>query len=406
MNKADYKKKRSALLEEAEELLNQGNVEEYEEKEKEIKELDNKAEQEAIQNANFNALNGKNGPSKEGSQIISGGENVKDKVILNKNDKWGNRVGKPENQRLNLGKYLKGAVTGNWENAMNEYNNLTTTSSGVLIPESLSARIIDKARAKSLFTQAGVPVIPMDTNNLTIGKIKTDPQMEFKAEGVAASESTMELEGVKLESKTAYGYAYITLEAIQSARNLDDVVVDAFSNALAQVIDVAFLYGQADGSGGYDSFAPAGIFNNSDIESVAAASPIVDYDGIIKAISKVKQNNADAENIVWGFNAKTEEIYNLLKNAEGTYYQEPQMVEKIAHILSNQLEHDATDGSKSVVFDPAAMAIGMQNNISVKIMEGTDEGVQKGKVALRIYAMVDAKLLQPGHVCKITGIKA
>lgn len=406
MKFADFEKERERLINKAEKAVNEGDEESFNKLEAQIKELEAEYNEHAKKMANKRAMNGfKNSKGKEVFGSLNFGE-TEAKTILTKNDSWENYVNAkdPVGEKLNLGKILKGMATGDWTNAQAEFQNISTSTTGTLIPEVLSARVLDKAREKSLFASAGVPIIPMDSGNVTVGKVLTDPVLEFKEEGAAATESTMELGGVKLESKTAYGFGYITIEAIESAKNLQEVAMQAFSGALAQVIDKAFLYGQPDGSGGYDSFAPAGIFNNSDIQTVAAANPVIDYDGVIKAVSKVKQNNGLPT--TWGINSKTEEIYSLLKNANGDYYLEaPRMVRNLNQIVSNQLVHDPTNGSKALVFDPRAMAIGMQNRLSIKLIEGTDEGINKGKIALRIYAMLDAKLLRPEHVCELTGIK-
>lgn len=58
-NKQDYLDQRNALLEKAENLLNEGKVDEYEAKEKEIKDLDEKYEKFAKAQANINALKDK-----------------------------------------------------------------------------------------------------------------------------------------------------------------------------------------------------------------------------------------------------------------------------------------------------------------------------------------------------------
>lgn len=406
MKFAAFEKERNRLLNEAEKAVNEGDLDKFEQLESQVKELEKEYNEHAKKMANKRAINGfKDSKGKEIFGSLNFGE-TEAKNILTKNDSWEDFVNTkdPVGEKLNLGKILKGMATGDWTNAQTEFQNISTSTTGTLIPEVLSARVLDKAREKSLFASAGVPIIPMSSGNVTVGKVLTDPVLEFKEEGAAATESTMELTGVKLESKTAYGYGYITIEALESAKNLQEVAMQAFSGALAQVIDKAFLYGQPDGSGGFDSFAPAGIFNNADIESVAAANPVANYDGVIKAASKVKQNNGLAT--TWGINSKSEEIYNLLKDNDGNYMQAPNVVNNLNQIVSNQLAHDETNGSKSLVFDPRAMAIGMQNRLSIKLIEGTDEGINKGKIALRIYAMLDAKLLRPEHVCELTGIGA
>jgi len=51
-----------------------------------------------------------------GRQLITGGDDVKDKIILGKNDKFAARVSPvdKDGQKLDLGKYIKGLVTGDW----------------------------------------------------------------------------------------------------------------------------------------------------------------------------------------------------------------------------------------------------------------------------------------------------
>lgn len=329
-------------------------------------------------------------------------------LFLNKTDKLTDRVDKSNdktNELLNqegaLGEVIKGIVTGKWNN-IELKNAVTTTSSGVLIPEVLSANIIDLSRDMSLFTSAGVRVVPMDTNNMTISRVTTDPKFSFKAEGELATESSFELDSVELNAKTAYGYAYVTLESIKSSQNLDAIIRQVFAQAMANTIDKGYLYGQekADNSG-FETFAPSGIMNDSNINSVVATAG-GGYDDFIKAIGKVRQANGNPT--AYGINAETEELLSLLKTSDKQYLTAPTSVTDLQRIVSNQLNYDATAGSDALVFDPMAMLIGIQNNIQIKIIEDT-ECLKKGLVGFQIYSMLDCKAITPKHICKITGIK-
>ena len=91
---------------------------------------------------------------------------------LRSNESLVSRVPKAERKTLDLGKYVRGAVTGNWNDATEERAAFTTSSTGVIIPQVLSAQVIDMARNVSLFTKAGVPIVPMETNNLTIARVQ------------------------------------------------------------------------------------------------------------------------------------------------------------------------------------------------------------------------------------------
>lgn len=323
-----------------------------------------------------------------------------DKLALRSSESLVSRLGL--NKNLDLGKFVRGMVTGNWENADEEKRSYTTTATGVLIPSVLSAEIIDAARNVSLFTSAGVPVVPMEAGNLKIAKVKKDPTFKFKAEGVAADEnSDFELDSVDLKAKTIYGYAYVSLEAIESAKNLTDIIMQAFSQSMANGIDLGLLYGQYNSQSKPETFAPAGIMNDADVNTITATNNA--YNDFIKAIGAVRRANGNPT--AMGINAETEELLNLLTDNNGNYLEAPKVVADLQKIVSNQLKSDETAGNDALVFDPKAMVIGVQNDIRIRMITDSDECIKKGLVAFQIYSMVDGTATRPTHITKITGIK-
>lgn len=411
-----YLDKRKELLNEAEkELNNNGLTEKYEELynsiislDEEHKEIKSKHDKEYRDFVNERALEGNNKVPKHlrfsDNNMMRVGENM-DTLFLNKGEKLADRVNIEEKSLVlkeqgALGNVIKGMVTGKWEND-DLKNAVTTTATGVLIPEVLSAQIIDLARDISLFTSAGVPTVPMESNNMTISRVKTDPTFKFKEEGKEATESNFELDSIKLEAKTIYGYAYITLEAIKSSANLDGIVRQVFAQAMANTIDKAFIYGQKNLEETFDTFAPGGIMNDSSINIVTAIEG-GGYDDFIKAIGKVRKANGNPT--VYGINSETEELLSLLKTSDGQYLDKPKAMQELTQIVSNQLSYDTSKGSDALVFDPRALLVGIQNNLQIKIIEDT-ECLKKGLVGFQIYSMLDCKAVQPKHICKITGIK-
>lgn len=328
---------------------------------------------------------------------------VLDGIALRKGDFLENKIEINKEERdLDIGKYVRGIVTGNWEGAELEKRSITTSTMGTLIPTVLSSRIIDVARDISLFTSANVPVIPMESNNITISRVKEDPKFKFKEEGKESQESNLELESVELKSKTCYGYAYVSLEAIESSQNLSQVITSTFANAIANAIDLAMLYGQYNtGLSKNDDFAPKGIMNDELINEIEGVSN-GGYDDFIKAISKIKKNNGNPS--VYAINADTEEYLSLLKDNYGRYLESPKQMQSMNQIVSNQLKNDTTLGNDALVFSPEAMLIGIQKNIVIEMFRNTDECIKKGLVGFRIYSMLDCATTQPKHICKITGI--
>ena len=331
-----------------------------------------------------------------GSDVISG----VDTLALRSNEKFASRLSQADRKSLDLGKYVRGAVTGDWTNAVEERAAFTTSTTGVIIPKVLSANVIDKARNISLFTSAGVPIVPMSTNNLMIARVSQDPEFAFKEELAEADESSFELEPVELKAKTAYGYAYCSLETIHSAQNLTDILYQVFSQAFADMCDRGMLYGQT-ANGSLVNYAPAGIMNDADINEIEAQN--IGYTDFIKAIGVIRRANGTPS--VVGMNAATEEYLALLTDANRQILEEPKAFAALEKVVSNQLKEDAENGSDALVFDPKAMIIGFQNRMVFRMFQDTDYCIKNGAVGFQIYAMLDCTAVQPKHIAKITGIK-
>lgn len=296
-------------------------------------------------------------------------------------------------QGLDLGKYVKGLITGNWEGATEERNAFTTGAMGAIIPAEIAGKLIDQARNKSLFAQAGSPIYPMHTKKLTLGRVAGDPSFSFKGEGEKGAEASFNIEPVELEAKTAYGYAYVTLEAIHSTKNLSQLLSEVFAAAIANCIDRGILYGQDTDP----DHAPAGVAKDTNINIITAENKR--YDDFIKGIGAVRKNNGTPS--VMAINADTEEILSLQYDDNNVYREPPEAVKKLNCIVSNQLKHAETGENDALIFDPSAVAIGLMKDITINIVKDTDKCIQEGLIGFQIYAMIDAKALQPKHISLI-----
>ncbi len=364
--------------------------------EKELEEITNKMSEEEERSRSATILKSKVVKSEQNERIYKGMENI----IFRNNDSFFERSKfSGEDMQLNLGKYVRGMVTGKWNDADVEKRAMLTSGASSLIPAPLYTNIVDKARNLSIFTAADVPVASMETNNLRVAKIKEDLKVGFKKEGEVAEESTpLELEGITLQAKTIYGYAYVSLEAIESAENLENILYNSFGAAVAEGIDKAMIYGVYSGTE-YQNYAPAGIFNNADINIVTATDS--NYDEIIKGIGKVKAANGMPTALA--VNAATEEALSLLKDQSGQYITPPAAYTSVKRIVSNQMAYNETTGSDLLVFDPNALLIGIHNGINIKVFDGDTECVKRGLVCFRVMAMIDCAVLQPKHICRIKG---
>lgn len=319
--------------------------------------------------------------------------NTEKKDYLQRGEKFNSRFN-VTNKNLDLGKYVRGLVTGNWENATEERDAFSTSAMGAIIPQELSGQIIDYARELSLFAQSGVKIYPMTSNKMTIGRVAKDPVFSFKGEGAKGQEVSFDLESVDLESKTAYGYAYVPIETIQSASNLREILHRVFAQAIANAIDNGLLYGQETDP----ENAPSGIMNDDKINVINATNER--YDDFIKGIGAVRRNNGTPT--VMAINADTEEKLSLFYDDNNVYREAPESVKALNRVVTNQLKHDEESGTNdALIFDPNAIAIGVQKEIIVKMITESDKCIENGLVGFQIYAMLDGKATQPKHIARI-----
>ena len=336
-----------------------------------------------------------------GGSVVS--VNPLDGLALRSDETFASRLGTASKEKLDLGKYVRGAMTGDWTGAEAERRAMNTTTSGVVIPQVLSAQVLDTARNVSFFTGAGCPVVPLTNGNMTIARVKTDPTFKFYDELAEASESSMELEGVELKAKTARGFCYVSKELLMSAQNLHGVLVNAFAGAIAEMVDKAGLYGQYDSSTKtYDTFAPAGIMNSTAVGSITASNQF--YSDYILAVGKVRRANGTPNTI--GYNAAGEEAFNLIHDGNGQAVPIPKVLADMNMIVSNSFTEDSTKGSDAIVMDNQSVIVGIQNNILVRMTDQSDYCIKHGCVCFDVSIMLDIATVRPTHICKITGIKS
>lgn len=307
------------LKKEAKELLNKEGVTEKEirNKSNEIDILQARIEQQEIaEEEERKRMKNRTGFHEYGKERVN---NSGSYTILNKDESFFKATFEEEKQDLEIGKYIKGMITGDWSNAYKEreqYMALNTSTGTTLIPRELSAQIVDLARSQMALRN--IPIIPMKTNNLTIAKITKDPEFVFKEELAESDISDMSFGKVELKSKTIYGLMKVSLELFESAQNLEEVIKDAMAKAIAQGIDKSGLYGNGETE-------PKGILTYDNINTIESANiSKTKYSSIVKGIGEITKANGMPNTIIYNSNIDTE--FNLLCDTTGQPLNTPKVI--------------------------------------------------------------------------------
>ncbi len=168
---------------------------------------------------------------------------------------------------ISLGRVVRGLATGRWDGAERERRAMSETLSagGYLVPTPLADDVIDLARGYAVVFQAGARTVPMDSKTLSIAKVTADPTAQWLAENAAATPSDLTFGEVKLTAQKLVILCKMSVELIEDAGNVDEVVNNAIAQKIALELDRVAL----NGSG--TSPEPRGILNTSGINSVTSS---------------------------------------------------------------------------------------------------------------------------------------
>ncbi|MBA7493080.1 hypothetical protein ES702_03635 [subsurface metagenome] len=183
----------------------------------------------------------------------------------------------------------------------------------------------------------------------------------------------------------------ISVELAQDGINIETVIEDAISDAIALALDQAVL----SGIGGLE---PTGILNtdgilSEDLENAEISS----YDFLSRAYWKLEAENEMATALIAPSNmfADLDLLKDTLHNRllpplsyEGT----PQ--KSYQKLSSNQLSDSA------IIGDFGKALIGMRTDLQIKLAE-TGEGYEKLEIWIRAYLRADVGIKRPKAFCHI-----
>lgn len=261
MEKQKYLDMRNGLYNEAEQLINEGKLEEGQAKMQEITDLDNKFENEAKAMANLNAM-------KDNAKGTDIGTLSNNSVVGQTVDSIGNSGADIENMTNSIG-YRKAfmnyvvngtAIPSEFKNAAGPTK---TGDVGEVIPETVLSKIVEKMEATGM-------ILPLVTRTSYKGGVKiptssVKPTASWVAEGAGSDKQK------KTTSYISFGYNKLRC-AISNSLEVDVMALPFFEttfiNNVVEAMTKAIEQAIIDGDG---SAKPKGILNENATETITIA---------------------------------------------------------------------------------------------------------------------------------------
>ncbi|MCK4413974.1 MAG: phage major capsid protein [Candidatus Eisenbacteria sp.] len=309
---------------------------------------------------------------------------------------------------LSLGRMLRGSVLGDWKGAEAEKRAIgesTGALGGFLIPDSLSATIIDLARNKSRCITAGAQTLPMATAEVHLARVTGDASAFWRQEHGAITESDPAFERIILKAMALGILVRGSVELLEDSPAMAEMIETLIAEKLALSLDAAGLMGTGVG-------APRGLFYTENVGEYSmgtnGAAP-TSYDSFSQAMQTCMEANEEPNAIIMA--PRTFGTLDRLKEATtGAPLGAPTSYAEIKKFTTNQVPTDQTQGTSSVascafVGDFRQLLFGMRTSL---LLEATRTGgtntFAKMEVLIRGYLRADVAVLRPAAFTIINGI--
>lgn len=306
--------------------------------------------------------------------------------------------------RLGVGAYLRAMVSGpRNEHEVRALSEGSDSAGGYTVPDILSARLIDKLRARATVFRAGAQTVPLTSDRTTFARISGDPTPAWRAESAAIAESDPTFDSVVFQPKSLAFYFKVSRELLEDSVNVNSAIETVITNTMALELDRAALIGSGA------SNQPTGIKNISGVNSVSMGTngaAITDYDEFLDALLLMREDNSsDPTAAIMA--PRTEITLAKLKDSTGQPLMRPKAIDGLpfygtTQIPTNDTQGTAVNASSVYLGDFTRLWIGVRTSLVVQVLR--ERFAETGQYGFVAHMRADVQAEHAGSFAKIIGI--
>lgn len=287
------------------------------------------------------------------------------------------------------------------------------TNGGYLFTPQLGSYITDLARNASVCQRAGAQTVVMESPEMHMIRVASDPTTHWRPEGVAVPASGMTFDRVILKSHVLACIVPITLELLEDAANSAQLIEQVVASAIASEIDRACLCGSGAES------VPRGIRYTTGVNEIATVGAPASYYQVSQGVRKILEANfqGPASGLAWIMSGREAGSYDMLVDLNGNPLQPTPWAADVQRYVTNTIsttEGVGADESYMVLGDFSQMLIGTHaSGVQVRRLPAgtvTDgDGKSWNAVSqllehLVIHTRIDVAVMRPSWFTLLTGV--
>jgi len=272
---------------------------------------------------------------------------------------------------------------------------------GVLVPDPLSANLIDLARNQARVIQAGASSIPMTSSTLRIPRQIAGAAGQWKGENAALSAiSDLTFDAVTLTAKTIMAVAKMSVELAEDGQDVEGIIDRDLGAALALAIDAAALRG-AIATPPAVQLNPIGILN-SGATVTPLGDPLTTYGPFSAAVERIRTANGEPGSVI--YSPAVSGILDRLTNSLHDPLTPPESFRNLGKFITNQ-----ADTGEAYLGDFSRLLIGLRTDVTLEVsrVAGDSDGsaFRNLQVWVRAYARMDCVVTRSSYFEVLTDIE-
>jgi len=314
---------------------------------------------------------------------------------------------------FSVGKILRAKILGNYE-GLNDYE-IKAAGEGIgslggwLVPDAISAKVLDLARNFACVSKAGAWVLPMTASEMRLVKVTSDPTAYFKAEHSALVESDWTLEPLNLKAMKCGVLCRASIELLEDAKNAGTSLEMAMGAAIGLAMDRVALLGDGVNE-------PLGIDHAGGINIISmganGAAPTA-YTQLSQSLEQIALNNGIGTAFIMNPRSYFQ-FDRLLAATTNNRLEKPLSVQEIFDAgnmyHTNQCpitntKGTSTDASTVYTGDFKQMVFGILKGLNFEFTRSGGTGTfAQYEALIRAIVRFDIGILRDNHFTKIEGL--
>lgn len=271
------------------------------------------------------------------------------------------------------------------------------SAGGFTVPDVLSARLIDRLRARSVVFQAGAVAVPLTSDRHVIARVASDPAPAWRLENAAIAESEPTFDAITIVPRSLAVLVKVSRELLADSLNLETALPEILAAAMAAELDRVSLLGTGTAP------QPRGVANFSGLTASGFAGGTLKYADLVKTRTALRSANSDATAFIMA--PRDEGNLAAAVDTTGQPLQVPPAIAQTPMLTTTAIPTNGgagTNESMVLAGDWSKLMIAIRSQIQIEVSRELFSGFHQAAFIAHLRADIAAE--RAAHFTVLSGI--